>query len=65
MAGKRIIGVLFIASVLFVHLAGESGCANIVPPEGGSKDTLPPNLRTVTPRDSTLKFNGNRITFTF
>ncbi len=40
-------------------------CANIVPPEGGPRDSLPPRLLSSSPKDSTLNFNGNKIYFTF
>lgn len=40
-------------------------CANIVPPGGGSRDTLPPRLLSVAPRDSSLNFNSQRIVFQF
>ncbi len=52
--------------VLAVAIAGiGSGCANIVPPSGGPKDSLPPRLVKVVPRDSSLHFEGNRVNFTF
>ncbi|RPD40276.1 Ig-like domain-containing protein [Chitinophaga barathri] len=40
-------------------------CANIVPPGGGSRDTLPPRLVNVSPLDSTLNFNSNKVVFHF
>ncbi|MCL6523498.1 MAG: Ig-like domain-containing protein [Thermoflavifilum sp.] len=40
-------------------------CANIVPPSGGPKDTIPPVLVSVVPPDSTLHFHSDRIVFTF
>ena len=42
-----------------------SGCANMVAPTGGPRDTIPPVLVSVNPKDSTLNFNSRRITFTF
>ncbi|GAA4742626.1 Ig-like domain-containing protein [Flavisolibacter ginsenosidimutans] len=42
-----------------------TGCANIIPPSGGPRDSLPPHLISVSPRDSTRNFHGNRIVFTF
>lgn len=42
-----------------------SGCANIIPPMGGPRDSLPPRLLSVSPRDSTRNFKGSRIVFTF
>ena len=41
------------------------GCANIIPPTGGDRDSLPPILVKVTPPDSTKGFNTRTITFTF
>jgi hypothetical protein len=41
------------------------GCANIVPPQGGPRDSLPPRLVKASPADSTTNFRGNRIELTF
>jgi hypothetical protein len=41
------------------------GCANIIPPQGGPRDSLPPRLLKASPGDSTRNFNGNRVTFSF
>jgi hypothetical protein len=40
-------------------------CANIIPPVGGPRDSLPPVLVTSLPKDSSVNFKGNRITLTF
>lgn len=42
-----------------------SQCANIVPPGGGARDTLPPRLVNVSPRDSSLNFSSKQIVFRF
>ncbi|MBV7528838.1 Ig-like domain-containing protein [Chitinophaga sp. sic0106] len=42
-----------------------SRCANIVPPGGGPRDTLPPVLLQARPADSTLHFKGQKIQFSF
>lgn len=42
-----------------------SSCANIVPPTGGPRDSLPPKLVEAMPKDSTTNFSGKRITLTF
>ncbi|MCU0386081.1 MAG: Ig-like domain-containing domain [Flavihumibacter sp.] len=55
--------LLFLA-VLFLITLAES-CANIIPPLGGPKDTIPPIPVLLQPKDSTLNFKGNRIVFTF
>lgn len=41
------------------------GCANIVPPSGGPRDTLAPRLMDITPPDSTLQFKAKKVSFTF
>lgn len=41
------------------------GCANIVPPTGGPRDSLPPRLVSVKPSDSTTNFTGKKITIEF
>ena len=46
-------------------MTGSPGCANIVPPSGGPKDTIPPKLVNAVPRNGILKFSGKLITFTF
>ena len=55
--------LLFFVSIIGL-LAG-SGCANIVPPLGGPRDTIPPRLLYVTPRDSSKHFSANKIVFYF
>lgn len=40
-------------------------CANIIPPGGGPKDTIPPVLIKAVPADSSLHFKANRITLYF
>ena len=42
-----------------------SGCANVIPPTGGDRDSLPPLLLKVTPPDSSKGVTTKTITFTF
>lgn len=44
---------------------GATGCANIIPPAGGPRDSLPPQLLRATPGDSTVNFQGRRIVLEF
>lgn len=60
----QILYIVFAAIISVIIIAG-SGCANIVPPEGGFRDSLPPLLTKATPGDSTRNFSGNRINFSF
>jgi hypothetical protein len=60
-------GLFFFAlfSLLIIGAVSHSGCANIVPPTGGPRDTLPPRLVSAVPGDSDRNFNTNKIVFTF
>ncbi|HWB94800.1 MAG TPA: Ig-like domain-containing domain [Puia sp.] len=44
---------------------GFSGCANIVPPSGGPKDTIPPRLVSALPVDSVKHFGEKKIVLNF
>ena len=58
--------LLFLSLILLISkIPVLTGCANIIPPTGGDRDSLPPLLVKVTPPDSTKGFNSKRITFTF
>lgn len=41
------------------------GCANMVPPSGGPRDSIPPLFELATPADSSVNFKSDRIVFTF
>jgi uncharacterized protein (DUF2141 family) len=43
----------------------QTGCANIVPPSGGPRDSLPPHRVGVRPPDSAKNFTGKRIVMEF
>ena len=59
-------GITFlIALLLFQQLLVQTGCAHIVPPEGGYRDSLPPVPVKSSPKDSILNFSGNKITIEF
>lgn len=59
--------ILFVAIVLIAGIvtALVPGCANIVPPQGGPRDSLPPVLVKAVPEDESKNVNTRRITFTF
>lgn len=42
-----------------------TGCANIIPPGGGPRDTIPPMLVSSSPKDSATNVKTNRITLQF
>ena len=55
---------LFVLSFAFSLIIVGTGCANIVPPGGGPRDSLPPVLVSATPADSVTNFTVNRINLT-
>jgi hypothetical protein len=62
---KKIIIAVGIIVIVTAVLTIGSGCANIIPPQGGPKDTLPPVLVKAAPENKSKNFNSNRITFSF
>ncbi len=54
-------GGLFILSTLVLF----SSCANIIPPGGGPRDSLPPRLVMALPKDSALNVTSKNITLSF
>ena len=52
-------------TLLIFSAAGISGCANIVPPTGGPRDTIPPRLVSALPVDSARHFTEKKIVLTF
>ncbi len=56
---------LVLVVVVLVNSVSGPGCANIVPPQGGPRDSLPPVLIKANPVDSSLNFKEKRLTFTF
>jgi len=62
---KQAFAVILTISAFVFAMLGHSGCASIIPPEGGPRDTIPPQLVDADPDDSTTNFRGRRITLTF
>jgi hypothetical protein len=56
---------LIVIILFLIETQVQISCANIIPPGGGPKDTLPPVLIKANPADSTLHFNSNKIILTF
>ena len=62
---KTFISFIAVCFLLLTSLISGPGCATIIPPEGGPKDTLPPVLRRANPIDSSRNFAGKTITLSF
>lgn len=56
------LGLIFIIWIFIVHL---SSCANIVPPTGGPRDSLPPRLVEANPKDSATNVNTQKLVLIF
>ena len=56
-----LLAILFIATKMLVL----TGCAGIVPPNGGPKDTIPPRLVVALPKDSATNVKSQKIVLTF
>ena len=61
----RVLIILSALVLTFMAFLTGPGCANMIPPAGGPKDSLAPMLVKADPRDSTLNFSGSRLVFTF
>jgi hypothetical protein len=62
---RGIIIFLSLSVIIFISVITAPGCANIVPPQGGLRDSLPPVLVKANPKDSAVNFTGNKISFSF
>ncbi len=62
---RRLIALIPFIGWGLVSIINGTGCANVIPPSGGPRDSVPPVLLEVSPPDSSANFSGNRIVFTF
>src|SRR6266487_781689 len=62
---KKIIFFLLVIITISELQVKLSGCAQIVAPTGGLRDSIPPVLVTANPKQGTINFTGNRITLSF
>ena len=62
---KRLISVVALVVIITAGFINSTGCANIIPPQGGPRDSIAPVLLKSNPGDSAVNFTGNKITFTF
>lgn len=56
---------LLVAAASLALLLQLSSCANIIPPGGGPRDSLPPRLVMAQPKDSAVNVSTKNITLTF
>ena len=56
---------IILLGCLIIKLVALSSCANIIPPGGGPRDSLPPRLISAFPKDSAINVTTKNITLTF
>lgn len=61
----KIILSFFLLIFVILKITVLSGCANIIPPTGGDRDSLPPVLVTAYPANGSVEFKAKTITLTF
>ncbi|MDQ6758042.1 MAG: Ig-like domain-containing protein [Bacteroidota bacterium] len=62
---KRILYFFLLSLLIPKIVVLTSGCAQIMAPTGGPRDTIPPQLISANPKSGTTNFKGNRITLNF
>lgn len=62
---KQFLSSLLAITLSVVWISQLSSCANIIPPSGGPRDSLPPRLVTAMPKDSAVNVRSRNITLTF
>lgn len=62
---KGFLSLLLIVFAAFLLIYSGSGCASVVPPSGGPRDSLPPKIVEVDPPSETKHFHAQKITFLF
>lgn len=62
---RNLLSFLIILSIIQIQVQTLTSCANIIPPNGGARDSLPPVLVNAVPKDSALHFNEKKIVLTF
>jgi hypothetical protein len=55
----------FSSTIILILVITAAGCANIIPPSGGPRDSIPPVLVSAVPNDSSKNVRPSRITLTF
>ncbi|HUQ64608.1 MAG TPA: Ig-like domain-containing domain [Flavitalea sp.] len=65
MKGSYLLTALAVVIIGLLIISSGSGCASIVPPTGGPRDSLPPVIVHLDPRDSGRLFNQKKIVVSF
>ncbi len=62
---KSLAGLFFAAAAVILLIYSGGGCANVIAPSGGPRDSLPPQIVRADPPNETKHFDRQKITFYF
>ena len=62
---KKFLFVFIVVLLAVQQLYTLPGCANIVPPSGGPRDSIPPFLESASPADSSRNVQSTKVTLNF
>ncbi|MFC4232274.1 Ig-like domain-containing domain [Parasediminibacterium paludis] len=62
---KYFFSTIFTTAIISIIIISGYGCANIIPPSGGPRDTIPPRLINASPKDSATNVVTKTITLNF
>ena len=62
---RKMLVVIFVLGACYSGQFYLSGCAQILAPTGGPRDSIPPKLISASPPERTTNFTGNRINLNF
>lgn len=62
---KQILFLLLLIALAALFQVNITGCAQIMTPTGGPRDTIPPKLIGAAPSERTINFNAKKITLNF
>ena len=65
MSLKSFLTFLLFTGLLAIYIISNISCANIVPPGGGPRDSLPPVLVSAVPEDSAINSTQQKVSITF
>lgn len=65
MSLKSFLSFLLFTGIFTIYIVSNISCANIVPPGGGPRDSLPPVLVSAIPKDSALNSILQKVSITF
>ncbi|MCH5715748.1 Ig-like domain-containing protein [Niabella hibiscisoli] len=65
MRATNLLAIVLVVVSAFAFLLTETGCASVVPPSGGPRDSLPPVIVAVNPQNKTLNFDKKEIKIEF